>query len=163
MKTASFQGRTITVENLIPHSRAQMVKKLSEFQTLTAKATTVSPKLTALNVELAQVEDEIEKLLNTLTGANTVLLSYANGKIEELDTNRQRLIKEIAALNAETISPQKIEFLSVHPENWDSIDFEDGRQVTGIILSQAHATSDRGRKSENFFSFRFILWSVCPC
>ncbi len=81
----------------------EMVKKLSEFQTLTAKATTVNPKLTALNVELAQVEDEIEKLLNTLTEANAVLLSYANGRIEKLDANRQRLIKEIAALNAETI------------------------------------------------------------
>ena len=57
-------------------------------------------------MELAQVEDEIEKLLNTLAGANAVLLSYANGKIEELDANRQRLIKEIAALNAETIFPR---------------------------------------------------------
>ena len=111
----------------------EMVKKLSEFQTLTAKATTVNPKLTALNVELAQVEDEIEKLLNTLTGANAVLLSYANGKIEELDASRQRLIKEIAALNAETISPQKIEFLSAHLENWNTIDFDDRRRVTDII------------------------------
>ncbi len=121
----------------------EMVKKLSEFQTLTAKATTVNPKLTALNVELAQVEDEIEKLLNTLTGANAVLLSYANGKIEELDANRQRLIKEIAALNAETISPQKIEFLSAHLHNWNNIDFDDRRQVADIILSQVQATSDR--------------------
>ena len=44
-----------------------MVHKLSEFQTLTAKAETVNPRLTALNVELAQVEDEIEKLLNNGT------------------------------------------------------------------------------------------------
>ena len=64
----------------------EMVKKLSEFQTLTAKREKVNPKLTALNMELARVEDEIEKLLNTLTGANAVLLSYANSKIEELDT-----------------------------------------------------------------------------
>ena len=50
----------------------EMVKKLSEFQTLTAKRETVNPKLTALNMELARVEDEIEKLLNTLTGARVL-------------------------------------------------------------------------------------------
>ena len=94
-------------------------------------------------MELTQVEDEIEKLLNTLTGASAVLMSYANGKIEELDTRRQGLIKEIAALNAESVSPQKIEFLSAHLEgNWDNIDFEDRRQVADIILSQVHATAD---------------------
>ncbi len=49
-----------------------------------------------------------------------VLLSYANGKIEELDASRQRLIKEIAALNAETISPQKIEFPSAHYKYMDT-------------------------------------------
>ena len=108
-----------------------MVKKLSELQLLTAKATTVNPELTVLSVELAQVEDEIEKLLNTLTGANAVLRSYANGKIEELDANRQRLIKKIAALSAESVSPQKIEFLSAHLESWDTIDFDDRRRVHG--------------------------------
>ncbi|MCI9679664.1 MAG: recombinase family protein, partial [Oscillospiraceae bacterium] len=120
-----------------------MVHKLSEFQTLTAKAETVNPRLTALNVELAQVEDEIEKLLNTLTGASAVLMSYANGKIEELDTRRQGLIKEIAALNAENVSPQKIEYLSSHLGNWDNIDFDDRRQVADIILSQVQATAER--------------------
>jgi len=34
-----------------------------------------------------------------------VLLSYANSKIEELDTRRQTLTKEIAALSAEAMSP----------------------------------------------------------
>ncbi len=72
-----------------------------------------------------------------------VLLSYANGKIEELDASRQRLIKEIAALNAETISPQKIEFPSAHLENWNTIDFDDRRRVTDIILSQVQATSKK--------------------
>ena len=46
----------------------------------------VNPKLTAHQIELAQVEAEIEKLLDTLTGANATLLAYANKKIEELDT-----------------------------------------------------------------------------
>ena len=120
----------------------EMVKKLSEFQTLTAKRETVNPKLTALNMELARVEDEIEKLLNTLTGANAVLLSYANSKIEELDTRRQALTKEIAALSAETISPEQIERLSVYLNQWEEIDFEDRRQVADGLISQIRATDE---------------------
>ena len=119
-----------------------MVKKLSEFQTLTAKWETVNPKLTALNMELARVEDEIEKLLNTLTGANAVLLSYANSKIEELDTRRQALTKEIAALSAETMSPEQIERLSVYLNQWKEIDFEDRRQVADGLISQIRATDE---------------------
>ena len=38
-----------------------------------------SPKLTALQVELAQVQHEIETLIDTLTGANPVLpVSYTH-------------------------------------------------------------------------------------
>ena len=120
----------------------EMVKKLSEFQTLTAKRETVNPKLTALNMELARVEDEIEKLLNTLTGDNAVLLSYANSKIEELDTHRQALTKEIAALSAETMSPEQIERLSVYLNQWEEIDFEDRRQVADGLISQIRATDE---------------------
>ena len=120
----------------------EMVKKLSEFQTLTAKRETVNPKLTALNMELARVEEEIEKLLNTLTGANAVLLSYANSKIEELDTHRQALTKEIAALSAEIMSPEQIERLSVYLNQWEEIDFEDRRQVADGLISQIRATDE---------------------
>ena len=120
----------------------EMVKKLSEFQTLTAKRETVNPKLTALNMELARVEDEIEKLLNTLTGANAVLLSYANSKIEELDTHRQALTKEIAALSAEIMSPEQIERLTVYLNQWEEIDFEDRRQVADGLISQIRATDE---------------------
>ncbi len=53
----------------------EMVKKMAQFQTLTGKREKVNPKLTALKVELTHVEDEIEKLLNTLTPASAVLNS----------------------------------------------------------------------------------------
>ena len=53
------------------------------------------------------MESEIEKLLDTLTGADATLLAYANKKIEELDTRRQTISKAIAELSVETISPQQ--------------------------------------------------------
>lgn len=68
----------------------QMEKKLADYKTLTGrkKKKAVNPRLTAKQLEMAQVESEIEKLLDTLTGATPVLLSYVNVKIEELDRRR---------------------------------------------------------------------------
>ena len=67
----------------------ETIKKLHEFHTLTGDSSfKTSHKLTAYNVELAQTEAEIEKLLDTLMGASTVLISYANSKVEELDRKR---------------------------------------------------------------------------
>ena len=120
----------------------EMVKKMAQFHTLTGKRETVNPKFTALKVELAHVEDEIEKLLNTLTGASAVLISYANTKIEELDAQRQTLSKEIAALSAESMSPEQIERLSVYLNRWEEIDFDDRRQVADSLISQIRATGE---------------------
>ena len=72
----------------------QMVKKLASYKTLTGrkKAAKANPKIAALQVELAHVDSEIEKLVDSLTEANNVLLSYVNVKIEELDGRKQELV-----------------------------------------------------------------------
>lgn len=87
---------------------AAMVKKLKPFQTIKGRKNALksNPKLIALQVELAQVQHEIETLVDTLTGANLVLLSYVNSKIEELDGRKQELVKKIEELSVETISPE---------------------------------------------------------
>ena len=52
----------------------QMVKKLASYKTLTGrkKAAKANPKIAALQVELAHVDSEIEKLVDSLTGATPV-------------------------------------------------------------------------------------------
>ena len=128
----------------IEHSiYGEMVQKLKAFQTLTGgNPTKASPKLTALHVELAQVEAEIEKLLDTLTGANAVLLSYANSKIEELDAKRQSLTKAIADMTAGAVSPEQIKRISNHLDNWDNISFDDRREVADGLISVIKVTED---------------------
>lgn len=120
-----------------------MQEKFKDFQILHGREEKVNPRLTAYQVELAQVEAEIEKLLDTLTGANATLLAYANKKIEELDTRRQTISKAIAELSVETISPQQIKKLSYYLDNWDSIDFDDKRKAADGLISTIKATSDR--------------------
>ena len=121
----------------------EMLKKMEQFQTLTkGKAGKANPKLTALNVSLAQVEAEIEKLINTLTGANATLMTYANSKIEELDAQRQSFIKKIADLTAEAVSPAQIDRISEYLKTWDVVSFEDRRLVVDGLISTINATNE---------------------
>jgi hypothetical protein len=117
---------------------AAMSEKLSEFHTLTARAKTaeVNPKLTALKVELAHVEAEIDKLLNTLTGANDVLISYVNTKITELDSRRQTLVKDTAELAAAEVSPERMIRLSEFLDNWDETGIDEKRVVVDALIER---------------------------
>jgi len=134
---------TIRVRDFEESVYGVMLHKMGQFQTLTdGNPTKANPKLTALNVELLQIEAEIEKLLDTLTGANATLLAYANSKIEELDTRRQTLIKAIADMSAEAVSPEHMKRISNHLDNWDNADFEERRLVVDGLISQIRATSE---------------------
>lgn len=66
-----------------------MGEKFREFKLLRGGEEKANPKITAYQVELAQVEAEIEKPLDTLTGAYATLLAYANKKIEDLTATKR--------------------------------------------------------------------------
>jgi len=135
---------TLRVHEVEESIHNEMVKKLRGFQILTkSDSTKVNPKLTALNVELAQVDTEIEKLLDNLTGANAALLSYANSKIEELDTKRQSLMKAIADMRTSTLSPEHANSISGYLTNWEDVSFEDKRLVLDGLIAKIQATSER--------------------
>lgn len=119
-----------------------MLHKMQEFQTLNGGEAKANPKLTALKVELAQVESEIEKLVESLTGANAVLISYANNKIEALDNERQCLAKSIADLTIDTVAPEQMIRISGYLDDWDNVDFDDKRQVVDAMISVIRATSE---------------------
>ena len=77
---------TLTAQNMEAFVYGEMVKKMQKFHTLKGgKEQSYNPKLTAARVALAKTESEIEKLLDTLSGANPLLLQYANNRIEELE------------------------------------------------------------------------------
>ena len=120
-----------------------MHRKMSEFRTITRKnPSKANPKLTELNVELAKVDAEVEKLLDTLTGANKTLLSYANSKIEELDEQRQSLIKAISDMKVSTLSSEQADSISDYLTDWDNIGIDDKRLVLDGLVTRVSATSE---------------------
>lgn len=122
----------------------QMVKKLASYKTLTGrkKAAKANPKIAALQVDLAHVDGEIEKLVDSLTGANNVLLSYVNVKIAELDGRKQELLARIAELAVEAISPEQVSQISGYLDTWENVSFDDKRRVVDLMITTIAATSD---------------------
>ena len=122
----------------------QMVKKLEKHKTLTGrkKAAKANPKIAALQVELLHVDSEIEKLVDSLTGANNVLFSYVNVKIAELDGRKQELLARIAELTVEAISPEQVSQISGYLDTWDDVSFDDKRRVVDLMITTVAATSD---------------------
>jgi len=68
--------------------------------------------------------------------------TYANTKIEELDTKRQSLSKAIADMSAEAVSPEHIKRISGYLQDWDNISFEDRRLVVDGMISKIQATGE---------------------
>ena len=93
-------------------------------------------------MELAQVDKDIENLLNTLTSASQTLLSYVNSRIEELDEKRQTLLKAIADAQISSISPENVKSISGYLDNWDELEFDDRRLVVSGLINRIQATSE---------------------
>ncbi|MFR0984857.1 MAG: hypothetical protein ACLSEN_09445 [Faecalibacterium sp.] len=121
----------------------EMVEKMRKYHTLKGgKEPGYNPKLTAARVALAKTESEIEKLLDTLSGANPLLLQYANNRIEELDAERQKQLKLVADLTANSVSDTQIDCITNYLNDWESVSFDDKRKVVDILISHIDATSE---------------------
>ena len=122
---------TLTAQSMEAFVYGEMVKKMQKFHTLTAA-----------RVALAKTESEIEKLLDTLSGANPLLLQYANNRIEELDAERQKQLRLVADLTANSVSASQIDSITGYLDDWESVSFDDKRKVVDILISQIDATSE---------------------
>ena len=135
---------TVKMHELQDFVYAEMVKKLSDFKTITGKAKSAkaNPKLTAKQLECVRVEGEIEKLVESLTTAGATLVSYVNAKIEELDAQRQTLMKEIAALTLDAIPAAQMDAISDYLDNWENVSFEDRQKVVDHLIIRIRATHE---------------------
>jgi hypothetical protein len=121
----------------------EMVKRLRDFHTLTEQGkSSGNPKVTALKVELARVEAEIEKLLETLLGASDILISYANTKIADLDARKQSIAKQLADLAADEVSPERMLRISRFLNDWENTGIEDKREVIDSLITRINATHE---------------------
>ena len=66
------------------------------------------------------------------------------GKIitSELDGRKQELVKQIAELTVEAISPEQVNQISGYLDTWDNVSFDDKRRVVHLMITTVAATGD---------------------
>ena len=132
---------TLTAQSMESFVYGEMVEKMRKYHTLKGgKEPGYNPKLTAARVALAKTESEIEKLLDTLSGANPLLLQYANNRIEELDAERQKQLKLVADLTANSVSSSQVDSITGYLSHWEDVSFDDRRRVLDTLVSKVEAT-----------------------
>ncbi|MDR3209953.1 MAG: recombinase family protein, partial [Oscillospiraceae bacterium] len=80
--------------------------------------------------------------LDTLTGANDILISYANTKISDLDGRKRSLAKELADLAAAEVSPSQMLRISELLDTWGNAGMDDKRAVVDALIVRVSATSE---------------------
>lgn len=119
----------------------EVKKKLAQFNVLRKrKGNLINPELTAIHVELAQVEDEINSLMERMAGADDTLYRYIGERIRDLDEKKQMLqAKSLELKQHKEVSYTEI---SNHLTMWEELTFEDKRQTVDQLIRVIYATSD---------------------
>lgn len=116
-------------------------KKLSMFSTLRKqKRITNNTELITKDIELAQIEKEINSLIDRTSGADDLLFQYISERVRELDNKKQSLIKQISQIKQH----KKTEYteISCHLTIWEELSFDDKRQIVDQLIRVICATSD---------------------
>ena len=70
------------------------------------------------------------------------ILKFVDNRIEELDTERQKQLKLVADLTANSVSDTQIDCITNYLNDWESVSFDDKRKVVDILISHIDATSE---------------------
>lgn len=96
--------------------------------------------MTALSIQLTQVESEIAALMERLSVADDTMFRYISGRIKELDGKKQELMKRISELKLHKEADYTE--ISNHLTMWDELSFDDKRQMVDQLIRVIYATSD---------------------
>lgn len=127
-------GCTIYADVLEEYILSAIKEKLSDFQKLSAESeNTFSKKNAEKKIRLAQIEEEITKLLSKVTDADSVLMNYINSRIAELDIAKQAIEEELLT-EAVSNTKNKMEQITDHKEKWGTVSFEDRQAVVDALI-----------------------------
>ena len=133
-------GGTIYTDEIEEIVRDEIREKLAQLGTLKlCKADIVDRKSWEQSVQLMQIETEINTLLERLTDTDGSMYRYISQRIEKLDGKKRALTGNISRRQRREDGGTKISDPSAL---WDTLCFDDKRQVVDQLIRVIHVTGD---------------------
>ena len=102
-----------------------------------------NPRIVELGTQIEQIETEIEKLLDRVSEADSVLMGYINKKVSELHNQSSELKREMNELEQAIIQPKlNVKQIRNCMQHWEKLEFDDKRAVVDQLIAVIKATEN---------------------
>ena len=121
-----------------------MKRKVEQFDVLNAPPQMQNnPRILELGAQIEQIEAEIEKLLDRVSEADSVLMGYINKKVSELHNQSSELKREMNELEQASIQPKlNVKQIRNCMQHWEKLEFDDKRAVVDQLIAVIKATEN---------------------
>lgn len=137
-KKCTGTGCTVYADVLESYMKDEIRKRLAEFEVLEKKENYLDdPKINQIKIQVANIDREIEDLLQKVSSANEVLMDYINKRTEALDSEKRSLERELSALEQKSKNGISTE-IKDHVRKWDETSLEDKKLVVDAFVKVIH-------------------------
>lgn len=128
-------------ENLV---LTEMVEHLKQFETLSIpQKQSENPRIHEITVKIERITEEIDKLLDKIADADSVLMDYINKRIQELDAQANVYHQQLSELSPlENRAKCNIAELKGYMQHWDDLSYDDKRAVVDQLIVVIKATGN---------------------
>lgn len=130
-----------TFEQLI---LSEMMERLKKFETLSdPHIRREDPQIHEIELKIAGIEAEIEKMLDKVANADGILMDYINKRVGELDAQANVYRRQLSELSPlENNERRSAAELRGYMDHWDELSFDDKRGVVDQLIAVIKATED---------------------
>lgn len=134
-------GHTIYAAEFENYILGQMKTELESFGYLSDEGKQKEPKTNEYEIRIAELDREIENLLNKVASANDTLMAYINKRIQAMDAKKQELQRKIAEMAANSTVGER-DRITDYINKWNDLEMTDKQQIADILIDRIEIGED---------------------
>lgn len=143
LKICKGHSKTIRVDEVEIIVEKQIFERIKELRNISIKEEKKeNSKINKIKIQIAEIDKQIEILVNKIAEANEVTMKYINEKLTALDKEKSSLIDEMQKLTLENSQNIGLNDLFEKIDNWDNLNLENKKAVCKTLINKVYIKDD---------------------